>query len=83
MMMITDPDEQMAFISKPLVDFLMSHEATFRVARADFSVEKMDGQHIDYYRANPTLSVSWSSTTAHRGRSGTRSPGRLILVDMA
>ena len=55
MIMITDPDDHVAFVSAALVELLMRLEPAFRAARHDFSVEKMHGQHADYYRENPAL----------------------------
>ena len=55
LLMITDPDERIVFISARLCELLMTLEPAFRAARHDFSVEKMTGEHIDYYRANPAL----------------------------
>ena len=55
MLMITDPDEKVAFMSGSLVKFFMLLEPTFRLARRDFSVEKMFGEHTDYYNANANL----------------------------
>ncbi|MEK0397363.1 hypothetical protein WNX13_10200, partial [Lactobacillus delbrueckii] len=45
MLMITDPDERITFISASLAAFLMRLEPTFRAAEPDFSVETMMGQH--------------------------------------
>ncbi len=55
MLMITDPDEKVAFMSGSLIKFFMLLEPTFRLARRDFSVEKMFGEHTDYYNANANL----------------------------
>jgi methyl-accepting chemotaxis protein len=55
MLMITDPDERMVYVSASLVQLLMQLEPIFREQKVDFSIENMIGQHIDYYRANPAL----------------------------
>jgi methyl-accepting chemotaxis protein len=56
MLMITDPNESITFISASLVEMLMRMEPVFRAVKGDFAVEKMVGQHLDYYRTNPNLS---------------------------
>ena len=55
MLMITDPDEKVVFMSGSLLNMFMQLEPTFRSARHDFSVEKMFGEHIDYYNQNASL----------------------------
>jgi len=56
MLMITDPNENITFLSASLVEMLMRMEPVFRAVKGDFAVEKMVGQHLDYYRTNPNLS---------------------------
>jgi methyl-accepting chemotaxis protein len=55
MLMITDPDEKVSFISATLQTMLKRLEPHFQAATPAFSVEAMLGQHIDYYRTNPNL----------------------------
>ena len=71
-------------MSAALVDLLMQLEPVFRDADPDFSVEKMYGQHIDYYRANPALQREAPVRQRRdRARCATTSAGDTILVDMS
>ncbi|MDP3410094.1 methyl-accepting chemotaxis protein [Bosea sp. (in: a-proteobacteria)] len=55
MLMITDPEEKITFISASLLRMLQQLEPSFRQASPDFRVAGMLGQHIDCYRANANL----------------------------
>jgi methyl-accepting chemotaxis protein len=55
MLMITDPDERITFISASLQRLLKQLEPTFQAASPGFQVEAMMGQHIDCYRTNANL----------------------------
>jgi methyl-accepting chemotaxis protein len=55
LLMITDPEEKVVFMSGALVQLFMHLEPIFREARHDFSVEKMFGEHTDYYSMNGNL----------------------------
>jgi methyl-accepting chemotaxis protein len=55
MLMITGPDGRIYFVSAALQALLTHLEPAFRSGGIDFSVDKMVGQPIDYYRANPNL----------------------------
>ncbi len=55
MLMITDPDEKITFMSASLVRMLKQLEPSFQAAVPAFRVETMLGQHIDCYRGNPNL----------------------------
>ena len=55
MLMITDPEEKITFISASLLRMLKQLEPTFQAASPGFRVEAMMGQHIDCYRSNPNL----------------------------
>ncbi|MFO1147340.1 MAG: methyl-accepting chemotaxis protein [Alsobacter sp.] len=55
LLMITDPEEKVVFMSGALVQLFMQLEPIFRQARNDFSVEKMFGEHTDYYSLNGNL----------------------------
>ena len=83
MLMITDADEHIVFISASLTELLMKLEPAFRAARHDFSVEKMEKQHIDYYRANPALrrELILDDGTTRKVRYDVA--GETVIVDMA
>ena len=83
MLMITDPDEKISFLSASLVEMLMRLEPTFRAVRHDFSVEEMIGQHIDYYRANPNLSRKLLVDNGEVRKVRYDVADETILVDMA
>ena len=55
MLMITDPDEKITFISASLLRMLKQLEPSFQAASPGFRVEAMIGQHIDCYRTNANL----------------------------
>ncbi|HEV2552351.1 MAG TPA: methyl-accepting chemotaxis protein, partial [Bosea sp. (in: a-proteobacteria)] len=55
MLMITDPEEKITFISASLLRMLKQLEPSFQAATPAFRVEAMMGQHIDCYRSNPNL----------------------------
>ena len=55
MLMITDAQERIVFMSRPLISLLRHIEPTMRNADPKFSVDKMQGEHIDCYRINPSL----------------------------
>ena len=82
MMMITDNEERIVFISQALVEMLMRYEYVFRAARHDFSVEKMTGNHIDYYRANPNLRRTLIHDDKNTRKVRYEFGGATILVDM-
>jgi methyl-accepting chemotaxis protein len=83
MLMITDPDEKIAFMSASLIELLMRLEPAFRAARHDFSVEKMESQHIDYYRANPALRRELILDNGLTRTVKYEVGGETIIVDMA
>ena len=83
MLMITDPDEKIAFMSASLVELLMKLEPAFRAARHDFSVEKMESQHIDYYRANPALRRELILDNGQTRTVKYEVAGETIIVEMA
>jgi methyl-accepting chemotaxis protein len=55
MLMITDPGETITFVSASLLRMLKTLEPVFREASPDFSVDRMVGKHVDFYRANRHL----------------------------
>jgi methyl-accepting chemotaxis protein len=83
MLMITDPEENITFISASLVDMLMRFEPTFRAVRHDFAVEKMVGEHLDYYRANPNLSRKLLIDNGEVRKVRYDIADETVLVDMA
>lgn len=83
MLMITDPEENITFLSASLVEMLMRLEPTFRAVRHDFAVEKMIGQHLDYYRANPNLSRKLLVDNGEVRKVRYDIADETILVDMA
>ncbi len=82
MLMITDADERMVYVSATLVQLLMRLEPVFREQKVDFSIDQMVGQHIDYYRNNPALKreVLLDDGKKRRVRYGVG--GLVINVDM-
>ncbi|WP_197280639.1 methyl-accepting chemotaxis protein [Bosea vaviloviae] len=83
MLMITDPDERITFISASLAAFLMRLEPTFRAAEPDFSVETMMGQHIDCYRGNGNLSRTLLIDNGDVRKVRYDIAAETIMVDMA
>jgi methyl-accepting chemotaxis protein len=55
MLMITDPEEKITFMSASLLRLLKQLEPTFQAASPGFRVEAMMGEHIDCYRTNANL----------------------------
>jgi methyl-accepting chemotaxis protein len=82
LLMITDPDERIVFISAKLCELLMTLEPAFRAARHDFAVEKMTGEHLDYYRANPALSRKLLSDDGKKRKVRYEVGNQVLLVDM-
>jgi methyl-accepting chemotaxis protein len=83
MLMITDPEEKVVFMSGALLDLFMQLEPTFRAARNDFSVEKMFGEHIDYYDRNANLAREMIVDDGKVRKVKLKVDGRTILVDMS
>jgi methyl-accepting chemotaxis protein len=83
MLMITDPDEKIAFISSTLVELLMKLEPVFRQTRDDFSVSSMQGQHLDYYRSNPALKRELVMDDGKHRKVRYEIGGQTLTVDMA
>ncbi|MCZ8107774.1 MAG: HAMP domain-containing protein, partial [Burkholderiales bacterium] len=82
LLMITDPNERIVFISAKLCELLMTLEPAFRAARHDFAVEKMTGDHLDYYRANPALSRKLISDDGKKRKVRYDVGSLVLLVDM-
>ncbi|MCZ8097892.1 MAG: methyl-accepting chemotaxis protein [Burkholderiales bacterium] len=82
MMMISDPDEQIVFMSSRLLALLRRLEPVFREANPDFSVEWMYGKHIDCYRTNPRLKRELLSDDGETRKVRYEVGGRTILVDL-
>jgi methyl-accepting chemotaxis protein len=83
MMMISDPDEHIVFMSARLVALLRRLEPVFREANPDFSVEWMYGKHIDCYRTNPRLKRELLSDDGETRKVRYEVGGRTILVDLS
>ncbi|WP_291665233.1 methyl-accepting chemotaxis protein, partial [Bosea sp. (in: a-proteobacteria)] len=83
MLMITDPDENITFISASLAATLRRLEPAFRAANPDFSVDAMRGMHIDCFRANPSLSRKVLLDDGEERRVRYDIAGQTIMVDMA
>jgi HAMP domain-containing protein len=83
MLMITDPNERIMFVSQPLTNLLMELEPTFRAHKKDFSVETMEGQHVDYYRANPALRRELLLDDGKSRKVRYEVGGATIMVDMS
>ncbi|MFO1149748.1 MAG: methyl-accepting chemotaxis protein [Alsobacter sp.] len=82
MLMITDPDERMVYVSATLVQLLMRLEPIFREQKIDFSIDQMVGQHIDYYRTNPALKRDVLLDDGRKRRVRYTVGGLVINVDM-
>ncbi|WP_293868972.1 methyl-accepting chemotaxis protein, partial [uncultured Alsobacter sp.] len=83
LLMITDPEEKVVFMSGALLNLFMQLEPTFRAARHDFSVEKMFGEHIDYYDRNANLARELIIDDGKVRKVKLKVDGRTILVDMS
>ncbi len=83
MLMITDPEEKISFISASLTELLTRLEPAFRVARPDFSVEAMLGQHIDCFRANANLTRNLLLDNGKVRKVRYDIAAETIMVDMA
>ena len=83
MLMITDPEEKVVFMSGAVLKLFMELEPTFRGARHDFSVEKMYGEHIDYFDRNANLSRELIVDDGKVRKVKLKVDGRTILVDMS
>ncbi len=83
MLMITDPEERVVFMSGSLLQLFMQLEPTFRSARHDFSVEKMFGEHIDYYNQNANLRRELIVDDGKVRKVRLMVDGKTILVDMS
>jgi methyl-accepting chemotaxis protein len=83
MLMITDNNEHISFMSNALVELFMELEPIFRSAKEDFSLKSMYGEHIDYYRNNANLKRELISDDGRRRRVRYEVGGHVIDVDMA
>ncbi len=61
----------------------MKMEPVFRAVKGDFAVEKMVGQHLDYYRTNPNLSRKLLVDNGEIRKVRYDIGDETILVDMA
>ena len=83
MLMITDPGEHITFMSSSLIELLKSLEPTFRVARPDFSIDAMLGQHLDYFQTNPALNREVLSDDGTKRLVRYVIAGRTILINLS
>ena len=83
MLMITDPEEKITFISESLLKMLKQLEPNFQAAEPNFQVEAMIGQHIDCYRANPALLRHLILDTGQVRKVRYEIGPEAIIVDMA
>ncbi|CAN7632763.1 methyl-accepting chemotaxis protein [Bosea sp. LjRoot9] len=83
MLMITDPDENISFISASLATLLKRLEPTFCKADPDFSVDAMLGRHLDCYRANSNLARKLLVDNDEVRKVRYDIAGEVVLVDMA
>jgi methyl-accepting chemotaxis protein len=83
MLMITDTEERITFMSSGLVEFFMRLEPLFRAAKEDFSIQAMYGEHIDYYRTNANLRRELISDDGRRRRVRYEVGAYVIDVDMS
>ncbi len=83
MLMITDPDENITFISASLFRMLKQLEPSLRQAMPDFKVETMLGQHVDCYRKNANLKRELILDDGETRRVRYEVAAQAIMVDMA
>ena len=83
MLMITDPNERINFMSSGLVAFLMKVEPFLRSGREDFSIKGMYGEHIDYYNQNNNLRRELISDNGKRRRVRYEISDQVVDVDMS
>ncbi|MHB2167187.1 methyl-accepting chemotaxis protein [Alsobacter sp. R-9] len=83
MLMITDPDERIIYMSSALGRLIRQLEPNFRTTNPSFSLEWMQGQHIDCYRTNPALKRDLISDNGETRKVRYVVGGRTIMVDMA
>ncbi|GGH31212.1 hypothetical protein GCM10007036_42260 [Alsobacter metallidurans] len=83
MLMITDSDDRIMFLSNGLTQLFMELEPYFRAAKENFSVNAMYGEHIDYYGANANLKRELISDDGRRRRVRYEVGGHVIDVDMS
>ncbi len=83
MLMITDPNERINFMSSGLVDFLMKFEPFLRSGREDFSIKGMYGEHIDYYNTNSNIRRELMSDNGKRRRVRYEIGDHVVDVDMS
>ncbi len=83
MLMITDPDEKVVFMSGALVDQFMKFEPSFRAVRHDFSIEKMVGQHVDWYCAELQIRRELLHDDSKTRKVRMSVDGQTTIVDMS
>jgi len=83
MLMITDPEERVVFMSGALIDQFMKFEPSFRAVRHDFSIEKMMGQHVDYYCSEPQIKRELLHDDGKTRKVRMSVDGQTIIVDMS
>ncbi len=82
MLMITDEDERILFMSDRLVALFMELEPHFRAAKEDFSIRQLQGERTDYYAKNPNLKREIISDDGRRRRVRYEVGGHVVDVDM-
>ncbi|MEJ1935159.1 HAMP domain-containing protein, partial [Nostoc sp. NIES-2111] len=82
MLMITDQDERILFMSDRLVALFMELEPYFRASKENFSIRQMQGEHTDYYTQNPNLKREVISDDGRRRRVRYEVGGHVVDVDM-
>ncbi|MHB2165352.1 methyl-accepting chemotaxis protein [Alsobacter sp. R-9] len=83
MLMISDPEEKIVFMSRRLVKLLDELAPVFRQGNPSFTVQGMYGQHIDCYRANPRLKRELISDDGQTRKVRYEVGGKTILVDLS
>ncbi|MCZ8100135.1 MAG: HAMP domain-containing protein, partial [Burkholderiales bacterium] len=83
MLMITDPEERIIYMSSALGRLIRQLEPTLRSSNPSFTLEGMKGQHIDCYRTNAALKRDLISDNGETRKVRYVVAGRTILVDMA
>ena len=82
MIMITDPEERVVFMSGVLTQFFTSLELAFRSVRHDFSVEKIFGRQLDFASNSPAMRYQVISDDGKSRQARLEVGGELIRLDM-
>jgi methyl-accepting chemotaxis protein len=83
MVMITDPGENIIFISATLAALLNRLEPAFRAADPQFAAAGLIGRHLDSYRANAALKRTLILDNGEARKARYDIAGEVLMVDMS